>query len=224
MPSIRIVCFDWGGVILRHCRGWEEGCAAAGLPVRDGSLDPALIAARRALTAEFQRGLLTSDEFFHRLAAANRHLYTIDELRRLHHCWLLTEYEGMSDVIHRLNQTPRIETALLSNTNEEHWRRHLPVNGDPPDYPTALLLQHRHASHLLGLAKPDETIYRRFGELVGASPQEILFFDDLPDNIAAAERLGWRCELVDHNADTAAQVTRALIQHRVWSEQFISRG
>ena len=40
MSQVRIVCFDWGGVILRHCRSWQEGCAAAGLPVHPEVLTP----------------------------------------------------------------------------------------------------------------------------------------------------------------------------------------
>ncbi len=32
---IRLVCFDLGGVVIRICRTWAEGCAAAGLEVRD---------------------------------------------------------------------------------------------------------------------------------------------------------------------------------------------
>ena len=29
-----IVCFDIGGVLVRICRTWEEGCIAADVPLR----------------------------------------------------------------------------------------------------------------------------------------------------------------------------------------------
>jgi len=32
--GIRMVCFDLGGVLIKHCRTWREGCAAAGLRLR----------------------------------------------------------------------------------------------------------------------------------------------------------------------------------------------
>jgi putative hydrolase of the HAD superfamily len=215
--SVRIVCFDWGGVILRHCRSWSEGCAAAGLTVRLDLDCPAGLARRRDLTMQHQRGEIDHSTYLARLAEAVGGVYTVEELSHLHESWLLAEYEGVADVITRLVATPGVETALLSNTNEAHWATHLPGReGRSPKYPTAGLLKHRHASHLMGLAKPDERIYTEFEHLVAARGPEILFFDDLADNIAAASRLHWRCVHVDHTGDTASQISRALVAHGVW--------
>lgn len=215
--KIQLVCFDWGGVILKHCRSWREGCAAAGLPVREPvengkPLDAAeYVQIRRKLTQDFQRGLITQEEFFPALAAANDHLYTHDELVRIHDAWLLDEYPGIQDVIQRLCSRQDVETALLSNTNEAHWARHIPKSdGTQADYPTAGLLKHRHASHLLGLAKPDAAIYEAFEREVGVRGASILFFDDLAENIEQAQRLGWTCVHVDYTGDTAQQVGSAL--------------
>jgi len=41
------------------------------------------------------------------------------------------------------------------------------------------------------LIKPDPAIYRLAAERFGASPEELLFIDDHPPNIAAAKALGW---------------------------------
>jgi putative hydrolase of the HAD superfamily len=68
----------------------------------------------------------------------------------------------------------------------------------------------RHASHLLGLAKPDPAIYRAFEREVGAGAGSLVLFDDLPENVAAARACGWTAFEVDHAGDTAAQVTAAL--------------
>ena len=38
---ISLVCFDLGGVVVRICRSWAEGCAEAGLDVR-GDVEEAL--------------------------------------------------------------------------------------------------------------------------------------------------------------------------------------
>ena len=35
MKTERTVCFDLGGVIVRICRSWEEGCHRAGVSLRD---------------------------------------------------------------------------------------------------------------------------------------------------------------------------------------------
>jgi FMN phosphatase YigB (HAD superfamily) len=76
-------------------------------------------------------------------------------------------------------------------------------------------LQHRHASHLLGFAKPDIRIYRAFESATGHSGADILFFDDLKDNVRAARSAGWRAERIDPDNETVPQLRRWLRQHRV---------
>ncbi len=215
--GIRLVCFDWGGVLLRHHRAWKDGCAAAGLPVRGGSDTPQATVRRRAASLDFQIGRIGEGEFFQRLRGAVDGAYSIDELRRIHDAWLIDEYPGVDAVVRRLAGTPGVETALLSNTNEAHWRRHMPHHGRPADFPTPGLLTHRHASHLLGLAKPGEEIYRAFERIVGYGGREILFFDDLAENVDAARRVGWRAEVIDHEGEPARQIADGLISYGVWT-------
>lgn len=213
----KLVCFDWGGVVLKICRSWEEGCAAAGLAVRPGSATPEGRAARRAWAARYQVGEITCDEFFEGASRAIDGLYSADEIRAIHDAWLIAEYPGVGEVIEKLVATPGIETGLLSNTNQRHWERHLPRSrGVRPDFPSVGLLQHRHASHLLRLAKPQGEIYEAFERETGVRPRDILFFDDLGENIAAARARGWKAEQIDHTADTAEQIRRHLLSHGVW--------
>ncbi len=219
MPSadIQLVVFDWGGVVLRICRSFAEGCAAAGVPFRTAVDTPEIKAARKRHADEHQLGLIDCAEFYRRAAAATNHLYTPDEIRRIHDAWLLAEYPGMDRVIDRLTQTPRLQTALLSNTNHAHWLRHHPkADNSPGDFPTVHKLQHRFASHIMKLAKPDHAIYAAFQKEVGVPARHILFFDDLPDNIAAARAMGWNAEQIDHTGDTAAQITTHLNTYRAW--------
>lgn len=203
-----LVCFDWGGVILRHCRSWEEACRAGGLAMRAGVMAPELVHLRRIATRAFQAGRIGEVEFFDMLTHATGGLYSREECVRLHDAWLLDEYEGMGAVVDEIHSRG-IVTALLSNTNQAHWRRGFPERG-AADYPTAGKLRHPHASHLLGLAKPQEEIYRAFEDAVGVRGDRVLFFDDLEENLVTARGLGWQTVLVDHTGDTTAQVRRAL--------------
>lgn len=43
-----------------------------------------------------------------------------------------------------------------------------------------------------GVRKPDPRIYRRVAQALGLPPEACLFVDDLPVNVEAAGRLGWR--------------------------------
>lgn len=209
--DIRAVVFDWGGVILRICRSWEEGCRRAGIEHRTRPGADAMDLERRRINNLYQTGRIDCDTFFRDIAATTQGVYTPEEIRRVHDAWLIHEYAGVRDLILELNQIASLQTGLLSNTSHRHWLRHLPGHdGGPPDFPTIGLLTHKHASHLLGLAKPDAEIHRAFEQESGFRPANILFFDDLPENIAGARAAGWHAHQVDHTGDTAAQMRAAL--------------
>ncbi|MDX1436492.1 MAG: HAD family phosphatase [Anaerolineales bacterium] len=76
--------------------------------------------------------------------------------------------------------------AVLTNSNELHWPRIL-NEFDLPRYFNKL-----YSSHLIHLAKPDPAIFRYVLADLGLAPEQVLFFDDNPANIAGAEMIGIR--------------------------------
>ncbi|MBX3388812.1 MAG: HAD-IA family hydrolase [Phycisphaeraceae bacterium] len=214
--NIRCVCFDWGGVILRFCRSFEEGVRAAGLDLREGAIAPEAILARRGLANRYSRGELTTEQFLAEACRATSGIYSEAELERINHAWLIEEYPGVDAIVDELNTLPQLETALLSNTTAIHWERQQPHRSLAiPHFPTAARLRHRHASHLLGLLKPDDAIYAAFERETGFAGDSIVFFDDLEENVQAARARGWCAIRIDHAGDTAAQIRAALRDLRI---------
>jgi len=195
---VRVVCFDLGGVLVRICRSWEEGCAAAGLDVRIDAEQAKADPARLALVHELEVGAISPERFFRRIAETMRGLYTPEEIERVHNAWILGEYPGVVDLVRRLRVGPAT-LACLSNTNAPHWEV---MRG----YSALAELHHRLASHELACRKPDEAIFRAVESHLDARPEEVLFFDDTEENVDAARVAGWRAERVDHASDTAAQM------------------
>lgn len=164
-----------------------------------------------------QRGRMDLEAFCIAIAGTTMGLFTPEDVRRVHAAWLIEEYPGMDRVVAELNATPGVRTALLSNTDHAHWITHMPgADGSPARFPTAGRLHHRHASHLLGHAKPDAEIFRAFEREVGARGREVLFFDDLEENVRAALAAGWRAERIDPDGATDEQARRFLSAHGVW--------
>ena len=197
-----IVCFDIGGVLVRICRSWEEGCRAADVPLRPFEEKPGHLERRQSLVATLQRGDIADDDFHRRLSDLFDGIWSPAEVSRVDTAWLLDAYPGTLEIIRDLDHAG-VRTTCLSNTSEGHWRSLL-------EYENVAGLGSHHASHLLGLAKPDARIYTEFERLVDARPEEIVFFDDLEDNIDAAVTRGWDAVRIDHLADTAAQMRTAL--------------
>jgi FMN phosphatase YigB (HAD superfamily) len=215
MSSIKMVCFDVGGVLVKHHRSWDSGCAAAGLPVRDGAMSPDMAAHRREVTAAYTTGRIDDGRFYGEMSRLMKGLYTPEEVRRVHHQWLGPEYDGVAAVIHRLISISTIDTGVLSNTNSSHWARMTRTEGRATEFPTPAMLRHRHASHLLGFAKPDPRAFREFERRTDYRGAEILYFEDLPENAEVARAQGWIVELIDHTGDTASQLEAALAKHRI---------
>jgi glucose-1-phosphatase len=200
--NVRLVCFDLGGVVIRICRTWADGCAAAGLPVRDPDAWERARPARHRLIVEHQTGRIDGTTFAARASDLIGGLYSPAEILGVHRAWLLDEYAGVADLVRHLHEAG-LDTAALSNTNHEHWTR-------MGDYPAVMRIHHLLPSHRMGLQKPDPEIFRLVERRLGYHGPEILFFDDTPENVTAARAVGWRAEAVDPLGDTAGQMAAAL--------------
>ena len=200
-----LVAFDLGGVLVRICRDWHEGCRAAGVaPTADPSAtDPVRL---RELVSRHQRGELPHERFCEGLASCAAGSFPPELAAAVHDAWILGEYDGVTPLLERLRAAGHA-TACLSNTNAPHWRQLQAM-------PFFSRLHHRHASHLLRLEKPDPRIFEAFERAVGFAGPDIAYFDDLADNCAAAAAAGWRVCRIDPMRETAPQIESAL---REWT-------
>ena len=83
-------------------------------------------------------------------------------------------------------QRAGLRTAILSNMVPDLLRHML----TSPDFAWLSGFTHNTWSCELGIAKPDPAIYLHTCEKLQVRPEETLFIDDKPENIAAAEALG----------------------------------
>lgn len=85
---------------------------------------------------------------------------------------------------------PRFRLAALSNSNELHWDRNTNEIGVTELFEFAL------SSHQLGLCKPDPAIFLAALARAHVPAGSVMFFDDLPSNVAAAAGVGIRAREV----------------------------
>jgi putative hydrolase of the HAD superfamily len=94
-----------------------------------------------------------------------------------------------------------LRTALLSNS----WGM--------DDYPRQLfpgLFDAVVISGEVGMRKPEERIFRHAAGLLGLTPEECVFIDDLKVNVVAAEALGMSAVLHTDPATTLARLGEIL--------------
>lgn len=206
-PAVRLVVFDAGGVIVRVTGPWDPSQARAGIAPDPRTQTEAFRSLQAATAQEHQRGQIDTATYLSRVSEASG--LSVAQVERILEAWIGDEYPGWDAVLDRLARS-HVQTGLLSNTNAFHWEYMAPLASKAGRYPAIARLDHHFGSHRLGLAKPDPAIYRAVEAATGQSGRSILFFDDLPGNVAGAEAVGWRAVLIDPSGDPAAQVLAAL--------------
>lgn len=203
--GVRAVVLDLGGVVLRICRSWEQGCAAVGVPVRPEPLRRMLEPGVEHLVTAYQSGRVDLDAFAAALADRSGGGYSAREVRRVHEGWILGEYPGARELVMRLRDEG-IPVIALSNTCGTHWRT-------MPSFPAFAAIDHRIGSHLVGACKPEAAMYAAAERIIPPGEGPIAFFDDTPGNVDAAAGRGWSAHRVDPEADPPGEI--AAILHRL---------
>jgi putative hydrolase of the HAD superfamily len=177
------VLFDYGGVI---CQPQPEADVAL-LAGAAGCTIGEFCGGYWAHRLDHDRGELDYAAFWQKVAAGAGRSFTaaqVAELTRLDIAsWLhlqpdtVTLIEELAAAGHRL--------ALLSNAPAE-------VAEVVAALPVAAHFEHCLFSCYLRTVKPEPEIYEAVLALLGASPGEVVFLDDRPENVAAAGALGIR--------------------------------
>ena len=199
---VRGVVLDLGGVVLRICRTWEEGCRVAGVPVRPEAIERMTGDGVVDLVDRYQSGTLPFEGFAAALAERSGGGYDRDEIERVHRAWILGEYAGALELVGGLRDAG-VPTVALSNTCAMHWAQ-------MPAFPAFAALEHRIGSHLVGSCKPRSAMYEAAEAVLLPGDGPIAFFDDTPPNVAAARARGWHAVEIDPHDDPPAAVRRTL--------------
>jgi putative hydrolase of the HAD superfamily len=188
--------------MLRINRTWQEAARFVGIPICLPP-DPGLLLWDSPAFAAYQEGKLTN-EAYHR--ALGRELgIASSEAAQVSVGVLLGGYEGAQELVEEL-KAKGFQTGCLSNTVADHWSAMVETDL----YSHIRNLDIKVASHLAGLAKPDEAIFRLFEDRSGSRGSSIAYFDDLAENVAVAIELGWLAFCVDPTIETIPQIRMRL--------------
>ncbi len=190
-----VLLFDLGGVLVHF----------------DG-ITPLLALRGNALTSEdarqfwlvspsvrrFGRGRCSPDEFAAGAVAELGLPISRDAFLQKFLLWDSGPMEGALELLDSLQSQFRL--ACLSNNNELHWTRLCNETPLPGRF------HHCYVSHEIGLVKPDRDVFDYVVRDLGVEPGRILFLDDNPECVEAAQALG----LAAHRARGIEEVRAVL--------------
>ena len=195
--DIAVVLFDLGGVLLRL----GDTATTFGLASEEREFHRTWILSHAV--REFERGAIDFEEFASRIVDELALPYGADEFLERFNRWPEKLFTGVPELLGQLQVAYRV--ALLSNTNAVHWQR--------PDVAGVLepMLDHAFLSFRTGLLKPDTDAFGQVLVHYECAARQILFLDDNPLNIEAANSIGMRACLARGMDD----VRRELSNHGV---------
>ena len=210
MPTspIQLVCFDLGGVLVRIARNWEDACRRAGVDLRH--VPDAGWERHHALMLRFETGEIDDAGYLKEAPGCVGGGVAPEQIVKVFDAWLLGMYPGAIELIDEL-RSRGVKTACLSNTNPRHWN----ALAERDEYRPLQRLDFRLVSHELGVMKPNERAYRMTENATGFWGGQVLFFDDKPENVAAARAVHWKAEAVDRADDAVSQLREYLAAHGV---------
>jgi FMN phosphatase YigB (HAD superfamily) len=195
---VKAVVFDLGKVLV----DFDYWIAARRFAARArmSALELMSFMVTSPLFVRLEKGLLTTEQFYHEVCAATGFSGSIAEFTNFF-ADIFFPIEPMVELHAALRQrgTP---TYVFSNTNDlaiSHIRRNFPFYSSFDGY----ILSYEH-----GLMKPEAGIYEIVEQVTRRRDTEILYLDDRPENIAAGAARGWQVILQESPEKSRAAVER----------------
>ncbi len=179
IKEVKLIAFDMGHVFVDF--DWDEVCNGFMAKRAELSRDDLRQAMKYLGALGYERGTIGTLEFLKELNGKLGIELTLEEFRSI---WNATFHENPDMAILLKHLSGKLPLYLLSNTNEEHY------GYLQSTYNVARHFQELILSYQVGCSKPEAQIYHEVINRSGLPPENILFVDDLPDNIKAAQNVG----------------------------------
>ena len=175
--------FDLGGVVIDVCMEstWRALAEAAGR-------EPEEVLAKMRADAGYQpleRGDITIDEYYEHVMGLLGVRIPFDEFVR---CWNSVFLGVTADVEPLLEQVGRrLRLVALTNTNACHATAWVDMFADVLTHFERVFM-----SHEMACRKPEPECFGQVLDYLALAPQQVVFIDDVAENVRGAEALGMK--------------------------------
>jgi putative hydrolase of the HAD superfamily len=146
---------------------------------------------------DYEKGMISSDQFRNAVRELYQENYSNELIDHIWNSLSKDIPQERIDLVRNLNQD--FGTAVLSNTNEIHILKfNEMLNAQTSINGLSEMFDRVFLSHEMGLAKPDEAIYKAVINEIQVEPNRVLFFDDLLANLEGAKRVGLQTFHITH--------------------------
>lgn len=206
MANIRCMIFDFGRVIgnFDHdeaCNKLRSFCFLSTMQIHS-------LIFRTGLEKKYDKGEISSEEFYLKVKKAIKadESLTYEKFRGI---WgnIFSKNQGMEEFLEKISEGRRL--MLLSNTNYLHWRFISRMQIIKRFFPTSdnLILSFREHSR-----KPETKIFLKAIRKSGYKPHEIVYIDDIEENVNVFRSLGGNGIVYNCRRDSLMDLAIALFE------------
>jgi len=205
---IKTIAFDLGGVIItidqpQAISRFKE----IGAENVEDYLNPYT---QTGIFGDLEHGLITAEEFRVELGKLTGKEYTSQQCAYAWQGYAKDVPQRNLDIVQRLRQQG-YRVVLLSNTNPYMMEWAMSPAFDGHDHSLADYFDHCYLSYQLKMMKPSEEIFRHVLMQEKTFPDEILFVDDGPRNVAAASQIGFHTFCPVNGEDWTEEIYKFIV-------------
>ncbi len=190
--TITALIFDFGGVVLNLDEQRTYNQLIELLQLRKEVLQKKLL--HTNIFYDFECGKITSQEFISYIHSISTTPISDEQIISAWNAMLLDLPQQHVQLLQTLKKKYR--TFLLSNTNAIHEDSFVRSIKQEYDMTLQDMFEKVWYSHILGLRKPNKDIFIEISHLAQLKPEQTLFLDDREENIATANKLGFKTQLI----------------------------
>ena len=197
MRGITTVLFDFGGVLVNLDK---QACLNEFSKLGIDNVDKYISNyAQSGLFLDLEKGFVSASEFRTEIKKLSNKPLSDKQIDNAWNSFLIEIPEYKLDLLFALRKKYRV--LLLSNTNVIHFEQKATQEFSKKGLSINHYFDKCYLSYELGMAKPNEDIFRHVLENEDAEANQILFLDDGVENIETARGLGFACYLVKEQED-----------------------
>jgi glucose-1-phosphatase len=178
MGQIKTLLFDLGNVLAYI--DFDKFWRSLGL-VRPEEIAP-FADGYKSWTRQYETGFISTNEYLNGLNSVFGNRFNNKQLEHAFASIILEPVNGMMDVVKRVSRT--YQTALVSNTNEIHYKLSL------KKFEMLSVLYKHYLSYQMHVMKPAQGFYNAIIKDQKIDSAEMLFIDDLLVNVEGAQEAG----------------------------------
>ena len=200
---IKTIAFDLGGVIITIdqpqaiSRFKEIGAANV-----ETFLNPYT---QTGIFGDLEHGLITAEQFRAELSRLIGKELTAEECAYAWQGYAKDVPQRNLDAVMRLRKEG-YRVVLLSNTNPYMMEWAMSPSFDGAGHRLDYYFDHCYLSYQMKMMKPSEEIFREVLRQENVLPQQVLFVDDGPRNVATASQIGFRTFCPENGADWTEEI------------------